>query len=198
MRAAGIDRRFIEPGMLLRGPWLSHLQDDVSTTARRGSPRPGDYPAPARQWRLDRGRRPRARDSVAVQRFEVREVLKPAEGPLVGLEIFEVDEGHLDSINRDRVPPGPACLEVDACQGGEEVDPCGRQPELDDEAGLREVRLAEAERAEAEGLERVDDALWVLAIGCDPDVEILRIARMTVSGQRIAADDEEPCVTPGE
>ena len=74
---------------------------------------------------------------------------------------------------------------------GENVDPLRLTTELHDHVGILEVGGAEAEPAETEVVERLDDPGGVVRVGPDPDVEVLGGARVTVGSECVAADDQE-------
>lgn len=73
-----------------------------------------------------------------------------------------------------------------------DVDPLRLSTQLHHDAGCLEVGRRQAEFAESELRERVDDALRVGRISTYPDIEVLGVARMVMCGQGIAPDDQEP------
>ena len=72
----------------------------------------------------------------------------------------------------------------------------GRQPELDDRVGSREIGLADSDRIQRcpESREGRPDPTRVGYGRVDPDVEVDRRARHAVDRQRVRADDEKPGV----
>src|SRR5690606_40393191 len=87
------------------------------------------------------------------QVVEVREILEPAAGPLVLLQVLQADDVHRHPVPLVLDAVGPARFEVHPRSRGHQLDPLRRQPHTDDLVRSRErlhaqLRYVEAEVAE--------------------------------------------------
>ena len=80
--------------------------------------------------------------------------------------------------------------ELDPGERREEVDAPGRTPQLDDLVRLKEVFLGQSQGAEAEPIQGLDNSSRVFGRCFDPDVQIFRIARVSVKSDSIPTDHE--------
>ena len=65
-----------------------------------------------------------------IQLFEIGQILQPAAGSLVGLEVVESDDIQPDGAEFDLFSPGKAGFEINPVDGGQQIDSAWRLPEL--------------------------------------------------------------------
>ena len=70
-----------------------------------------------------------------VEALQVREILEPANRPLVGLEIIETDDVQRHARQFDLLAPNESRFERHAVDRGQQVDAPGRLAELNDGVG---------------------------------------------------------------
>lgn len=73
------------------------------------------------------------------ERFQVGQILVPANGPLVSPELSEADECDGDAPELTRGPPAPRLLPGYPRDAGQEIDANGRHTELNDDIGPLEI-----------------------------------------------------------
>src|SRR3990172_9873785 len=97
---------------------------------------------------------------AGLQRLEIREVLCPADGPLVPDEVATTEDGDAARAHRVGLPVPPRLLEVEAAHLRHEIDPTWGKPDLHDHSRRLQVRPREADVAHrsAEAQQGIPDA----------------------------------------
>jgi hypothetical protein len=124
---------------------------------------------------------------LAVETFEIRDVLGSTRGPLVGPELLEANEWEKHAGDRHFDPVRIASIEVHAAQAREQIDPRRRVAELHDSIGLEKVLALQSEAAETEAGKRLKQSINVCGSRPDPDVQVTGVARMSMRGERVPA-----------
>ena len=96
-----------------------------------------------------------------------------------------------NAVDRYDHASGVARVEFDAVDRGQEIDSQRWATKLDDCVGGREIALLQADVAESEVSESLQQTAGVRRVRSDPDVEVLREARVAVRGERVGANDQK-------
>jgi hypothetical protein len=124
--------------------------------------------------------------------FPVREVLRPPASTLVGFEVAEADERNLHPTEPALDTFLVACVEGDARNAGEYLDPERRDAQPNDAVVIEKQRRRELGRIETKFAERPDRALRIFPIDGYPNVEILGCPRISMVADGVATYDEIP------
>lgn len=127
-----------------------------------------------------------------VEQCEIGEVLRPSAGELVRSQLGETEHRHVTKCRRSQGSVAPCGSEAHAGDAGEHVDSHRQPTDHRDAIGLGEPAPIARSLLEAEFSDRRGDASCVGRGWIDQHVEILRVARSTVGGQRVRADEQEP------
>jgi hypothetical protein len=125
----------------------------------------------------------------ALQRPHVHQVLGSADCTLVADQVVAahgVDRDVAIARLHSRVP---RIREREAVHRRQDVDPVGRDTDLDDRALLLEIFPAQVRQGSPEVRQRLPCPDGVLLLGLDPQVEVSGEAGLRVEGQRVASDD---------
>jgi hypothetical protein len=110
---------------------------------------------------------------------------------LVQHELDETNEVYRMIIETSSDARSPCSLEVDAGDGGQNVDPIGRTTELNNLAGRDEVFASNAKVSEAEGSQRSEHSISIGSRRPHEEVYVAGEPWMAMVGDRMATDDDE-------
>lgn len=104
-----------------------------------------------------------------------------------------LEHRHANALDLGLHAPRPCVLELDAADGGKQVDAIRRQAELRNDVWLNEVLGANAEVDDrsAEVRESGDQPRRVTGRALDPDVQVAGGTRNTVNPQRVRVNHEK-------
>lgn len=128
------------------------------------------------------------------QCLRVGQILQSPGGNLVLAQVLDGDERNLQVTNGHTNTLRIGLVERQTGGRCEDVDSVRLVPELNHCIWLLEIVRAQSNLTKSEVSQSGDDSLCVALIGPNPNVEILRLARVSVSSDRITADDHEPNV----
>ena len=126
--------------------------------------------------------------------MDIGEVLRSSSRALVLQEFLAAQKGNGRAPKAPFRTTSPGLLETDAVDCRKEIDSVGRNAELNDRAGCREVLGRQPQPGEPELDETPHDAFAVLRRRFDEHIQVLGEARMTVEGQRVSTNDDRPNV----
>jgi hypothetical protein len=127
---------------------------------------------------------------MAEETFHVHEVLRSSGRKLVANQTRAAQKKARNAIQKGPLAAFPFALEVHAVETGEEVDPIGGNPQLDDLTGLDEVGGAKTEFSKPESAQGRHDSVGVFYRRGDKKVEVAGEAGSPVESEAKGAGDQ--------
>jgi len=129
---------------------------------------------------------------VFLETAEVDLVFVSSRGAFVRDEVVVGQDGDGQAFQLDGLAVLVGAVELDTADGGDDVDPPGCDADLKDDPRLDEVVLADRLQWGAKRGQCTIDLSGILRGGLDPNIDISRGARITMSAHGIGPNEEEP------
>jgi hypothetical protein len=126
------------------------------------------------------------------------EVAQPSGRQLVPTQFRSPNHGHRDPAHLDDETIGVGVIKLDTADKRQQINPLRLPTELHHYVIGQEVLLDQPEIAEPEVLQRRHYRLGIHRIDANPDIQVLRVPRVTVSRYGVATDEQELDVTSDE
>ena len=124
------------------------------------------------------------------QLFDVGQVFLATGRSLVSQKVIPTYEMDRQFVNHGLNARLPRRIEIDARNGGENIDAIGWIAQLDDLTWLKQIPFRNAGATEPECSQRAKNLLCVARRSADEEVDVTRVTRVPMKCHRVAADNE--------